>query len=82
MVTAGRSGWPADGRLSLRGALRGYHGSSVHGLLAPLEPVTAQAAVDEAFAPWLDCDTPADLAAARKSWQIRGTERSERHEHT
>jgi molybdenum cofactor guanylyltransferase len=64
-------GWQAD---VLRTALQGYHGSSLHGLLAPLEPVAVRpAGRDEGFVPWLDCDTPADLAAARQSWQIRGT---------
>jgi molybdenum cofactor guanylyltransferase len=64
-------GWQAD---VLRTALRGYDGNSLHGLLAPLEPVAVQSAGrDEGFAPWLDCDTPADLTAARQSWQVRGT---------
>jgi molybdenum cofactor guanylyltransferase len=64
-------GWQAD---LLRTALQGYRGTSLHGLLAPLEPLAVQpAGRDEGFAPWLDCDTPADLTAARQSWQIRGT---------
>jgi molybdenum cofactor guanylyltransferase len=64
-------GWQAD---VLRTALQGYDGNSLHGLLAPLEPVAVQpAGCDEGFAPWLDCDTPADLTAARQSWRARGT---------
>jgi molybdopterin-guanine dinucleotide biosynthesis protein A len=64
-------GWQAD---VLRTALQGYQGSSLHGLLAPLEPVAVQpSGRAEGLAPWLDCDTPADLTAARQSWQIRGT---------
>jgi molybdenum cofactor guanylyltransferase len=64
-------GWQAD---VLRTALQGYHGNSLHGLLAPLEPVVVESAgCDEGLAPWLDCDTPADLTAARQSWRVRGT---------
>jgi molybdopterin-guanine dinucleotide biosynthesis protein A len=60
-------GWQAG---VLQAALRGYSGSSLHGLLAPLDPVLVQA-TDGAtgLVPWLDCDTPADLTAARRSWQ-------------
>jgi len=65
------SGWQAD---VLRAALQGYHGNSLHGLLAPLEPLAVQSACcDDGLAPWLDCDTPADLTAARESWRVRGT---------
>ena len=64
-------GWQAD---VLRPALDNYRGSSLHGLLAPLKPVAVQApGADDGRAPWLDCDTAADLAAARRSWQFRGT---------
>jgi molybdopterin-guanine dinucleotide biosynthesis protein A len=64
-------GWQAD---VLRAALQGYQGSSLHGLLAPLEPVAVQSAGrDEGFAPWMDCDTPAELTVARLSWQFRRT---------
>jgi len=72
----GRPQWLAGGWQSdvLRAALQDYHGTSLHGLLAPLEPAAVQpAGRDEGFAPWLDCDTPADVTAARKSWQLRGT---------
>ncbi len=59
---------------ALRSALRDYAGSSLHGLLAPLQPVSVQAAGNAAgLMSWLDCDTPADLAAARQSWQLRDT---------
>jgi molybdenum cofactor guanylyltransferase len=43
-----------------------YDGSSLGGLLAPLDPVLLRPAVAAARpAPWQDCDTAADLAAAR-----------------
>ncbi|HEX5288083.1 MAG TPA: NTP transferase domain-containing protein [Streptosporangiaceae bacterium] len=52
------------GRLSE--ALAGYRGSSLRGLLAPLRPALVRdAAPADAPPPWLDCDTPAELAAAR-----------------
>jgi molybdopterin-guanine dinucleotide biosynthesis protein A len=55
----------------LRAALGAYEGSSLHGVLAPLEPA---ALPDETAAveppPWLDCDTPDDLRAAR-DWAAR-----------
>lgn len=64
--------WQAD---VLRAALRGYGGSSLHGLLAPLDHVLVRAADSgTALAPWLDCDTTADLIAARQSWQLLETE--------
>ena len=51
---------------ALTRALAGYQGSSLRGLLAPLRPALVQ---DPGPAgrpwPWLDCDTPAELAAAR-----------------
>jgi molybdopterin-guanine dinucleotide biosynthesis protein A len=46
----------------LREALAGYSGSSMFGLLGPLQPVRVTAAEGE---PWFDCDTPADLRRAR-----------------
>jgi molybdopterin-guanine dinucleotide biosynthesis protein A len=66
------SSWPAA---LLRAALRGYTGSSLRGVLGPLEPVLLP---DETAAgeppPWLDCDTADDLRAAR-DWAARaGTE--------
>lgn len=45
----------------LREALEAYEGSSLFGLLRPLEPVLVAAKGE----PWFDCDTPADLARAR-----------------
>ena len=55
----------------LRGALDGYAGSSLRGLLAPLDPVLLP---DETAAgqppPWLDCDTAGDLRRAR-DWAAR-----------
>ena len=62
------SAWPAAG---LRDALDRYPGSSLRGLLAPLEPVLLP---DETAAgqppPWLDCDTAEDLRLAR-DWAAR-----------
>jgi molybdopterin-guanine dinucleotide biosynthesis protein A len=50
----------------LRAALAGYDGSSLRGLFGPLNPVLVRClAASGAPPPWLDCDTPADLAAAR-----------------
>lgn len=55
--------WPlAD----LRAALAAYQGASLRGLLAPLEPVLVRCPPEAGEPPpWLDCDTPAELAAAR-----------------
>lgn len=55
--------WPAG---PLRAALAAYDGMSLRGLLRPLDPVqiSYQPAAGEP-PPWLDCDTPAELAAAR-----------------
>jgi molybdenum cofactor guanylyltransferase len=66
------SGWPAA---VLRAALEEYPGSSLRGVLGPLEPVLLP---DETAAgeppPWLDCDTADDLRVAR-DWAARaGTE--------
>ena len=62
------SAWPAAG---LRDALGRYPGSSLRGLLAPLDPVLLP---DETAAgqppPWLDCDTAEDLRLAR-DWAAR-----------
>jgi hypothetical protein len=57
------SGWPAG---PLRAALAEYRGDSLRGLLGPLCPelIRLAAAAGEP-PPWLDCDTPAELAAAR-----------------
>ena len=62
------SAWPAAG---LRDALERYPGSSLRGLLGPLDPVLLP---DETAAgqppPWLDCDTAEDLRLAR-DWAAR-----------
>jgi molybdopterin-guanine dinucleotide biosynthesis protein A len=55
--------WRA-GRLAT--ALAAYPGRSLRGLLRPLSPVLVrEAGRPGAPSPWLDCDTPAELAAAR-----------------
>lgn len=73
MDTSGRpqwlvSCWPSAG---LRAALDGYAGSSLRGLLGPLDPVLLS---DDTAAgeppPWLDCDTADDLRLAR-DWAAR-----------
>jgi molybdopterin-guanine dinucleotide biosynthesis protein A len=56
----------------LRAALEQYLGASLRGLLGPLRPAVVRGAGPGAApSPWLDCDTPADLAAAR-AWQPGG----------
>ena len=71
---AGRPQWLVSAWTSavLRGVLDGYAGSSLRGLLAPLDPVLLP---DETAAgqppPWLDCDTAGDLRLAR-DWAARG----------
>lgn len=52
---------------ALRGAASGASGpTSLRKVLAPLSPRRLRPAVDPALPPpWLDCDTPADLARAR-----------------
>jgi molybdopterin-guanine dinucleotide biosynthesis protein A len=62
------SGWLAAG---LRGALDRYRGSSLGGLLGPLDPVLLpdETAAGEPPA-WLDCDTAGDLRRARE-WATR-----------
>jgi molybdopterin-guanine dinucleotide biosynthesis protein A len=58
--------WPT-GRLAA--ALAGYQGRSLHGLLRPLRPaLMADPGPAGGPSPWLDCDTPAELAAAR-AWR-------------
>jgi molybdopterin-guanine dinucleotide biosynthesis protein A len=50
----------------LRDALAGYQGGSLHGLLRPLRPaMLAYAPSPGEPPPWLDCDTPEDVARAR-----------------
>jgi molybdopterin-guanine dinucleotide biosynthesis protein A len=68
------SAWPAA---RLRDALDRYPGSSLRGLLAPLDPVLLP---DETAAgqppPWLDCDTAEDLRLAR-DWAARASSEQE-----
>ncbi|WP_159942401.1 MULTISPECIES: molybdenum cofactor guanylyltransferase [unclassified Nocardiopsis] len=52
--------WRTD---AVRAALADYRGRSLYGLLGPLEPRTVRLADDLAVA---DCDTPDDLARARR----------------
>jgi molybdopterin-guanine dinucleotide biosynthesis protein A len=53
---------------TLRTALSTYAGDSLRRLLAPQDFVLMRlAASADGRAPWLDCDTPEDLAAARES---------------
>jgi molybdopterin-guanine dinucleotide biosynthesis protein A len=50
----------------LAAALAAYPGRSLRGLLRPLSPVLVrEAGRRDGPSPWLDCDTPAELAAAR-----------------
>lgn len=52
----------------LRQALAGYAGQSLHGLLAPLQPAMIRFhQLEGEPPPWLDCDTPEDLAWARQA---------------
>jgi len=51
---------------TLRRAAAGYRGSSLHGLLAPLRPVSVSLPSGPGEPPpWLDCDTEQDLRRAR-----------------
>ena len=62
------SGWAAAG---LRGALDRYPGSSLGGLLGPLDPVLLPDETAAGEPPgWLDCDTAGDLRRARE-WATR-----------
>jgi molybdopterin-guanine dinucleotide biosynthesis protein A len=55
----------------LRTALAAYDGDSLHALLAPLRPgLTRPGTAAGAGPPWLDCDTPDELAAARRAWRV------------
>jgi molybdenum cofactor guanylyltransferase len=54
----------------LRVALRDYRGSSLRGVLAPLGPVLLRVtSAGQEPPPWLDCDTPEALEAARVAVQ-------------
>jgi molybdopterin-guanine dinucleotide biosynthesis protein A len=62
------SGWPAA---RLRGALDRYPGSSLGGLLGPLDPVLLPDETPPGEPPgWLDCDTAGELRQARE-WATR-----------
>jgi molybdopterin-guanine dinucleotide biosynthesis protein A len=72
----GREQWLAGcwrtGRLAA--ALDAYEGSSLRGLLAPLRPALIRDAHRaDGPPPWLDCDTPDELAAARAWLAARET---------
>lgn len=52
---------------NLRDALAEYAGHSLHGLMASLAPVLGRYEVKAGeAAPWVDCDTPEELAWARR----------------
>jgi molybdopterin-guanine dinucleotide biosynthesis protein A len=60
---------------ALRAALAAYAGGSLRGVLAPLNPATIRLPVATGNPPpWLDCDTPDDLAAARRAWLAHAAE--------
>jgi molybdopterin-guanine dinucleotide biosynthesis protein A len=48
---------------ALRAALEAYRGSSLRGLLGPMEPALVAPVAGER-PPWFDCDTPADIDRA------------------
>jgi molybdenum cofactor guanylyltransferase len=52
----------------LSAALRQYAGNSLGGLLRPLQPALLDPAQHQ---PWLDCDDPVQLAAARAAYLTR-----------
>ena len=61
----GRPQWLAScWRTADLAVLAGYQGSSLGGVLGPLRPVEVTVPPDQA-PPWLDCDTPQDVAAAQ-----------------
>jgi hypothetical protein len=58
--------WPTG---ALAAALAAYPGRSLRGLLSPLQPaLIADPGPAGSPSPWLDCDTPEELAAAR-AWR-------------
>lgn len=63
---SGRPQWLAGcwRAAALTAALRGYRGQSLGGLLGPLNPAVLPSS-DQSRPPWLDCDDPESLAAAR-----------------
>jgi molybdopterin-guanine dinucleotide biosynthesis protein A len=65
----GRPQWLASAwrTAALRSALDGYRGGSLRGVLGPLDAALLQLdPVPGEPPPWLDCDTPEDLALARQ----------------
>ena len=70
---SGRPQWLVSGWVTarLRGALDRYPGSSLGGLLGPLDPVLLPDETAAGEPPgWLDCDTAGDLRRARE-WATR-----------
>lgn len=55
--------WRTD---ALATALEGYTGDSLHGLLRPLRPRPLGVFAAGRPRPWLDCDTPEELARAER----------------
>ncbi|MQA77013.1 MAG: NTP transferase domain-containing protein [Streptosporangiales bacterium] len=55
--------WRVD---ALATALEGYTGDSLHGLLRPLRPRPLGVFAAGRPRPWLDCDTPEELARAER----------------
>jgi molybdopterin-guanine dinucleotide biosynthesis protein A len=83
----GRPQWLAScwRTTDLRRALTTYSGDSLRGLLEPRRGVPVMMPPEPGEpAPWLDCDTPADLTAARDWAQrtIRGQQGRQIDEHT
>jgi len=76
----GRPQWLAScwRTADLATALSGYQGSSLGGVLGPLCPVEVTVPPDQA-PPWLDCDTPQDVAAARALDTEGRQRRADRH---
>jgi molybdopterin-guanine dinucleotide biosynthesis protein A len=78
----GRPQWLAScWRTADLAALASYQGSSLGGVLGPLRPVEVTVAPDQA-PPWLDCDTPQDVAAARALGADARQRREADDEHT
>jgi molybdenum cofactor guanylyltransferase len=70
--------WRARG---LTDALASYPGDTLRGLLAPLRPILLRCpAAGSGRAPWFDCDTPQDLAAARAAVTGTAEGRTEGHD--
>ncbi len=64
---------------ALRRAAAGYQGSSLHGLMAPLRPVSVSLPPGPGEPPpWLDCDTEQDLRRARD--QAAAPAKASRHQ--